>query len=376
MPKVLRTLTLALIAASAFSLTGCGEEVLDWRNAEVSSNKVFAGNANKPFSGKVTNVPYSKILSGQRGYNTLMGQGGSIVTALHGTALLCDIAVDDGVLDGAFTCRQGQSKKPQMEGTFKSGGLSGKFTVRDARNDEVVTEAGFEDGALDGTLRRWDSVSGKKILEQMISRNVAHGAYKMWDKETGKLLLDGQFVEGKVDGEWRKFDAKGKELERSTYSGGVLNGESRKVDAKGTSLEKGTYAQGVFTGTRLKQISTDDLVIDQVTVRVVDDKVLEDAEAMARISAAQDLESCVRYRRSDFNYNSAAALEHCKAPNTAKAVERTKVVDEDRGSFPEESNQCTTAWQDAFRKENGDEALINFELAWEFVDNCRAGKRP
>lgn len=48
---------------------------------------------------------------------------------------------------------------------------------------------------------------------------------------------------------------------------------------------------------------------------------------------------------------------------------------EDRTSFPSESNECTLAWTAAFRKENGDEALINYEQAWEFVDNCRDGKQ-
>lgn len=376
MPNVLRPLVLGLIAASAFSLAGCGEEVLDWRNAEVSSNKVFAGNANEPFSGKVTNVPYSKILSGQRGYNTLMGQGGAIVTALHGTALLCDIGVDEGVLDGAFTCKQGQSKKAQMEGTFKSGGLSGKFTIRDARTDQVTTEASFENGALDGTLVRWDGVTGNKVLEQTISRNVAHGKYKAWDKETGKLVLDGHFVEGKADGEWRKFDTEGNELERSNYSNGALNGESQKSDAKGKSLEKGTYTQNVFTGTRLKRISTSGVVIDEVTVQVVNDQVVHSPETKARIAAAEEIERCVDYRSRDFNYKTGATLEHCKSLKAKNVSGLAMLIDEDRSSFPEESNSCTTAWEDSFRKANGDEAPINFELAWEFVDNCRAGKRP
>lgn len=47
---------------------------------------------------------------------------------------------------------------------------------------------------------------------------------------------------------------------------------------------------------------------------------------------------------------------------------------EDRGDFPTESNKCTTAWNNAFHKENGADAPINYDQAWEFVDNCRAGK--
>lgn len=377
MLKAVRPLSLSVMTAVALTLVGCGDEILDWRNAEISSNKVFAGNANEPFSGKVTNVPYSKILSGQRGYNTLMGQGGAIVTALHGTALLCDIAVDDGVLDGSFVCKQGQSEKSQMEGTFKSGGLSGKFTIRDARNDQVVTEASFEDGALDGTLIRWDGGTGKKVLEQAISRNVAHGKYKAWDKETGKLVLEGHFVEGKPDGEFRKFDAQGNELERSNYSMGALDGPSRKSDASGAELENGVYRENLFTGMRLRRITTDDgTIIDQVPVKVVNNIIVETPDAQKRISAAEDLNYCVRSKWRDFNYKSAPALEHCRASSKQQPVDQMAAVEEDRGGFPDESNECTTAWEDAFRKERGEEAPINFAMAWEFVDNCRAGKRP
>jgi len=365
------------MTAVALTLVGCGDEILDWRNAEISSNKVFAGNANKPFSGKVTNVPYSKILSGQRGYNTLMGQGGAIVTALQGNALLCDVGVSGGVLEGTFTCRQGSSEKPQMEGAFKSGGLSGKFTIRDARTDKVVTEATFEDGALDGTLKRWDSSTGTKTLEQTISRNLAQGAFKMWDKDTGKLIVDGRFVEGKPDGEFRKFDPQGNELERSNYSKGVLNGPSRKSDASGAELENGAYSENVFTGMRLRRIATDDgSIIDQVPVKVVNDIIVETPDAQKRISAAEDLRACVTRKLGDFHFKSAPALEHCRALSKQQPVDQMAAVEEDRADFPEESNECTTAWEDAFRKERGEEAPINFAMAWEFVDNCRAGKRP
>lgn len=49
---------------------------------------------------------------------------------------------------------------------------------------------------------------------------------------------------------------------------------------------------------------------------------------------------------------------------------------EDRDDYPTESNKCTDAWAKAFHKANGEDAPISYDQAWEFVDNCRAGKHP
>ena len=49
---------------------------------------------------------------------------------------------------------------------------------------------------------------------------------------------------------------------------------------------------------------------------------------------------------------------------------------EDRSDYPTESNKCTSAWEKAYHKANGADAPISYDQAWEFVDNCRAGKYP
>lgn len=65
-------------------------------------------------------------------------------------------------------------------------------------------------------------------------------------------------------------------------------------------------------------------------------------------------------------------------PNSAAAPGNppANAATEDRLDWPEESNACTDAWLTAYRKNAGDEAPVNFEMAWEWVDFCRAGKRP
>ncbi|KVE37478.1 hypothetical protein [Burkholderia sp. TSV86] len=59
----------SLIAVTA--LGGCKGDVLDYRNAQLVNGKVYAGNANEPFFGKLTNVPADKLLGQQPGFSQI-----------------------------------------------------------------------------------------------------------------------------------------------------------------------------------------------------------------------------------------------------------------------------------------------------------------
>ncbi|ARL96033.1 hypothetical protein [Burkholderia pseudomallei] len=63
---------LAAISLTTVLLAGCKGDVLDYRNVQVVNGKVYAGDANTPFSGKVTNVPAPDILNNQQGYQRMM----------------------------------------------------------------------------------------------------------------------------------------------------------------------------------------------------------------------------------------------------------------------------------------------------------------
>ena len=44
-------------------LSGCGNDVLDWRNVEMSGQSIYEQDSNKPFSGQVTNIPGQVIFN-------------------------------------------------------------------------------------------------------------------------------------------------------------------------------------------------------------------------------------------------------------------------------------------------------------------------
>ena len=52
-----------LVLLLSFGLMACSKEVLDYRNAEMVNNQIYAQGANSSFTGKVTNIPYTLIQS-------------------------------------------------------------------------------------------------------------------------------------------------------------------------------------------------------------------------------------------------------------------------------------------------------------------------
>lgn len=60
----------------------------------------------------------------------------------------------------------------------------------------------------------------------------------------------------------------------------------------------------------------------------------------------------------------------------ASASPSSSAPTEDRNAWPTEENACTQKWQNNFVAKNGPDAIIPYDMAWEWVDNCRAGKQP
>ncbi|AZY53597.1 toxin-antitoxin system YwqK family antitoxin [Bordetella avium] len=375
-------LPLALLAL--FTLAGCGDDVLDWRNAQFSNGKVYEGSANKPFSGKVTNMPYSKVLGGQAGYQQLIGRGEAIVAMLLGSSVLCDVKVHDGVLKGEAVCRRPQQTENEIEAHFDNGALTGKFVMRAPKTHNMLAETTFKAGKIDGVLKRYDPQTQKQTLEQSVKAGVAEGRLKQWDGATGQLLLDANFSKGVPEGKYLQNDVYGNELLNGSYKNGLFTGDrTRLYYLEGASSPKtliSRITEKVVAGNIVNQAEVDkaqansrrikECVWDLRSMRQFDD---EKIEYSARISSY--IAQCQK------DPEAAAKLREARHPASSKvsstpAAKEVDEFDDERLSFPEESNACTEAWADAFRKTAGEDAMINYALAWEFVDNCRAGKRP
>lgn len=357
------TLALGVLTTSAILLNACGNRVLDYRNAEIVNGKVYAKGANSPFSGKVTNVPSNAIFMRQDGYQKLLGQAGTLMIGLYGTSLLCDAKVDDGVLDGDVACKRAGSSVLQMTAHFDQGAMTGDFAMYNQSGEKPIVEAGFKNGKLDGEVKAYAAETGKLVSRQSLKDGLNEGSFQQWDAKTGNLVLE------------------------TNYRKGIQDGSYVKSDADGNVLEKGTFSDGKFTG--VQTMTVGGLFYKEPVEQQTKDGVVQNQGEIDKATrTASDVSHCVERLRNEVyerthNFPTKEELppliDQCKqrlaSASTGPSVLESMAA-EGRDGWPNESNACTERWSAAFKKENGEDALVNYQQAWEWVDNCRAGKEP
>src|SRR5471030_1184306 len=112
--KSIRQSILLSVVMTALLLSACGKrDILDYRNAQFVNGKVYSDDANKPFSGTLTNTPDSQVLIPQQGFQKFAFPIGNTVYAALGnmraglgissasmvlSGAFCDVQVSKGVL--------------------------------------------------------------------------------------------------------------------------------------------------------------------------------------------------------------------------------------------------------------------------------------
>ncbi|KVG12476.1 hypothetical protein WJ25_06635 [Burkholderia thailandensis] len=181
------------IAVAAITLSGCKGDVLDYRNAQIVNGKVYAGDANTPFSGKVTNVPASNILNNQQGYQRMMQNSAYVVPEAYRDginsmmihSLLCDARVSDGMLAGDVACKAAQSDTVRMKMSFSDAALTGPMQIFDSSGDRTVLDVSFSNGKPDGTEKIYYAPTKQLIGEFPWKHGWLDGTVKTYDGKTG-----------------------------------------------------------------------------------------------------------------------------------------------------------------------------------------------
>ncbi|OOG47688.1 lysozyme inhibitor LprI family protein [Rhodanobacter sp. C01] len=258
------TLWAPLIAAVALCLHGCSRPVLDYRNVQIVNGKIFAGDADKPFSGTVTNFPDNELLAPQRGFNAFayaithvntapatavtqnLGFGAAMMFSQ--TSSYCTVVVDDGLPDGAAKCAPANSdvsgtemkfskgaldgdityfnfdhsQYPISEGSFDGGRPNGKQKIYSMKTGKLVHTLNWDDGAVSGTEEGYDEQTDKLIVRANNEKGRLDGDVDSYDGQTGEHTYHGQYVDGKPDGMHQWWDASGKLTEQRLFKDGVL----------------------------------------------------------------------------------------------------------------------------------------------------------
>lgn len=219
-------------SVTALFLAGCNE-TLDFRNAEISNNKIYKAGGNEGFSGKITNLPFNKmpvakiekltrLMSNVSKDKTLSSAiGMNALTAISGNdfgKIVCDAEVSDGLLDGEANCKVLQNPEPLFKLHFSKNVMEGTVVVYDLkRKGNVIAEANFRNGELDGESKIYSYGTSKLIHRVGWEGGLATGLEEQFDESTGKLIFSGTLKSGAYDGVATKYSPDGAIIEKTNW---------------------------------------------------------------------------------------------------------------------------------------------------------------
>lgn len=214
-------------------LVGCNK-TLDFRNAEISNNKIYATGENSGFSGKVTNIPFSKIpfanivpvsnmigkVSGFKTINDIIYLNSLPVVRDGG--VLCDTTAKDGMLSGEVVCKISTSGAPFITLRFESNSLQGEATFFNPnKSGSTLAKASFADGQADGKMTIFGQETGKSVYTLDWQAGKITGNEEMIDEKTGNVTFRGTLVNGQYEGESSKFTPDGTLIDKTMWLHGV-----------------------------------------------------------------------------------------------------------------------------------------------------------
>ncbi|KVS34312.1 hypothetical protein LGN07_09980 [Burkholderia cepacia] len=371
-----------IVTAIAITLlAGCKGDVLEYRNVQIVNGKVYAGNANTPFSGKVTNVPVSDILNNQTGYQLMMQNSALVVPEAYRDGIssmaihqfLCDTKVTDGILDGDVTCKAPQSDTVRMKMSFSSAALTGSMQIFDNTGDRTVLDVNFSNGKPDGTEKVYYAPTKQLIGEFPWKHGWLDGTVKTYDGKTGNTLLEAHYENGAANGEMIRYAPDGNRvIYRASFANDKLDGAEDRFDPNtGEPVSHNIWESGMRVPTPEEAQAT--------------------AQTQATLERSKLVKACIRELRNatppdpmdvDGKQDAkwSAQCEQRFPPIGDNAAASTSpsssAPTEDRNAWPTEDNACTQKWQKNFVAKNGPDAIIRYDMAWEWVDSCRLGKQP
>lgn len=332
--KSLRFALLPLAFASML-LSGCGDKMLDFRNAQINNGKVYAGDANSPFSGTLTNVSAGQILGTQNGFGKLMNVVNydlpNATVGAMGLGSICDVHVKDGWLDGKATCKTPQSDIVRMQMTFTSGTLDDDFIVFGASGKQPFVTVTFKNGMPDGVQKVYSPETNRLVYVNHWEGGVATGIEEGYYADTGNLYVHATRVNGQYDGQLLVYAPDGKQVIHSvTYVAGKKQGPDDEYDpATGQQIGHADWENGQMDGV-VKVWDTSGKLVKEVTydhgtrMPMADEIAAQaalDEQAKAQLQANTDAQehiaavsACVQRHHDEFHkqtgtYTNSPTLE-------------------------------------------------------------------
>ncbi|WP_175867937.1 toxin-antitoxin system YwqK family antitoxin [Burkholderia diffusa] len=391
----LRSVALAAVAAAAVLLAGCKDDVLDYRNARVVAGKVYAGGANEPFSGKLTNVPSAIILGPQQGFNTAMRTMEKTLPTLTleyisaagidyfptdarlPSAAYCDAHVSNGYLDGAAICKAANSDHTLITMSFTSGQLDGELdSYAPDDTSHLFTKITFRAGNADGRMDIYSPTTHRLVHTLTWANGVLNGDEKGFDESTGNRVLQASLVGGKYEGKVTGYAPDGNlVIYSASYTNGLKQGVEETFDPQtGKPTGHAQYVDGKLNGTVRRWNADGKLIYEK------DYQNGQEAPDSDAVTACLDRRYTAFGKAADNEQNVDAAQRNeweaaCKEEQRESSTPATNSA----STAPAESgslDRCVSSWTAAYRHENGADAMVTTDQLGEWNSWCKAGKEP
>lgn len=351
--KALKASALMVAAAAIVGTTACSQKVLDYRNATIDNGKIYSGDENKAFSGRLTNVPELQLLQSQEGIAQFLrpvarsnadlnhyGDRAGVTALLAASQAACDVDVADGYLDGKATCA-GADSTPGTEMTFSAGTITGDLRYYNLSYAKtLVSEGSFEDGKPEGKQEIFAFDTGKLLMTVQWKNDGMNGPVEKFDPTTGKRVYTATYVDGVLDGDLKEFSPDGNRVTHTaTYKNGKLEGLEDRYDADtGTHLAHLTWVDGYLHGRVQRWDATGRATVD-----------------------------------TEYRYGHPAAWDETpevKEPTEQPAVSSSSAAD------AQSAPGCVERWTSAYRNSAGSDAPVSPDQLDEWKEWCANGRLP
>lgn len=382
-----RSAALAAIILVATLLVGCKGNVLDYRNAQVINGKVYAGKADEPFDGRLTNLPEGKLLLASPGFFKIANLIDGVQTNFKARvpAALCDVDIKAGYLDGKAVCKLPESSIVGYEMTFKSGVLEGEFLAyAPTKDNDRISSVTFDNGRANGEQKIQNIVTKNVVAILHWQQGVKVGIQQDFDPATGNLIgesrtdeegmADGEvfaktpdgvvyykarYSHGKKDGVEETFDkTTGKPISRIEWKDGKQDGSAKEWDVDGRLKKDAVYGDGALI---------------REDVQVVADRFAQDADSSCMEAAK--LGTVVRNGKpvSPAEQQAECALQ-AQAVRAKELAYRNNSSDSETAK-PASQAACVKRWTDAYMRDPMNAGVTNSQIQqWEGF--CSQGKEP
>lgn len=414
----LRGVALVAVAAAAVLLAGCKDDVLDYRNARVVDGKVYAGDANEPFSGKLTNVPSAIILGPQQGFKTAMRTMEKTLPTLTleyisaagidyfptdarlPFAAYCDAHVSNGYLDGAAICKAANSDHTLITMSFTSGQLDGELdSYAPDDTSHLFTKITFRAGNADGRMDVYSPTTHRLVHTLTWANGVLNGYEEGFDENTGNRVLQASLVDGKYEGKMTGYAADGN---RVIYSGSYTNGVKQGVEdafdpQTGKLAGHAEYVHGRLNGIVRRWNADGKLIYEkeyrdgQPVANATVAACVDQRDLQHRRQEGEDITALLNGWEAECReglHGASGATEDATASSSTAGSGTTdaEIGDSIRAAAkgaakasPDSgapANTCVDQWTAAFHRESGDDAMVTVDQLNEWQSWCRSGKRP